>query len=182
MIRLRQVLAGRGGYAAIETAMVAPLLFLILLGFTDVGRAYYQYITLTNAAREGARYASVTWSAAGALGMEGTNSNLATASATSVQGKVQATGNIASLNILNDATHILVTYWDTEKTPPAQCAHWDFATNTVVREVGYDLQHPRGSDLVKVQVLYQFYPLTPMIKDLTGVVFNLSAESTMRVE
>lgn len=33
-----------------------PLLVLILVGLLDLGRIFYAYITITNAAREGARY------------------------------------------------------------------------------------------------------------------------------
>lgn len=42
----------------LELAIVLPVLLLILLGTIDLGRAFYTYIALTNAAREAARYAA----------------------------------------------------------------------------------------------------------------------------
>jgi Flp pilus assembly protein TadG len=36
---------------------VVPVLLLLLVGVVDLGRAFYAYIAVTNAAREGARYA-----------------------------------------------------------------------------------------------------------------------------
>ncbi len=44
------------GQSLVELAFMFPILLLILSGALDLGRAYYAYITVTNAAREGARY------------------------------------------------------------------------------------------------------------------------------
>jgi Flp pilus assembly protein TadG len=40
-----------------EFAIVLPLLFLVVFGVLDLGRVFHAAITITNAAREGARYA-----------------------------------------------------------------------------------------------------------------------------
>jgi Flp pilus assembly protein TadG len=45
------------GANLIETAILVPLLLLFLVGVADFGRAYHTYITMINAAREGARLA-----------------------------------------------------------------------------------------------------------------------------
>jgi hypothetical protein len=50
--------SGQRGAGLVEFAMVIPLLLLLLMGAVDFGRAFYTYIVITNAAREGARYAS----------------------------------------------------------------------------------------------------------------------------
>ena len=39
----------RRGVAALEFAMVAPLLFLLFFGIIEAGTLFYQYMTLTNA-------------------------------------------------------------------------------------------------------------------------------------
>jgi Flp pilus assembly protein TadG len=44
------------GGAAIELAVVSPLLLLLLIGVVDYGRAFYTSITVSNAARAGAEY------------------------------------------------------------------------------------------------------------------------------
>jgi Flp pilus assembly protein TadG len=43
------------GAAAVEFALVVPLLLLLVLGMVNFGRAYNAQITLTQAAREGVR-------------------------------------------------------------------------------------------------------------------------------
>ncbi|GAA2490462.1 TadE/TadG family type IV pilus assembly protein [Terrabacter carboxydivorans] len=47
------------GASAVEFAIVLPVLFLVVAGIVDFGRAYFTQIELTNAAREGARAAVV---------------------------------------------------------------------------------------------------------------------------
>lgn len=47
------------GQNLVEFAIVAPALFLFIFGIIEFGWAFYVYSELTNAAREGARYAAV---------------------------------------------------------------------------------------------------------------------------
>ena len=55
---LRRTRNDQRGADLVELALMLPLLLLVLLGVADFGRAMHTYITITNAAREGARYAS----------------------------------------------------------------------------------------------------------------------------
>jgi Flp pilus assembly protein TadG len=48
----------RRGAAAVEFAILLPCLTLILLGAVDFSRLFYDYITITNCARNGAIWAS----------------------------------------------------------------------------------------------------------------------------
>ena len=57
MIRKRR--EGRRGQAMVELALALPIFFLIIFGLVDLGRAVYTYNTLSEGAREGARYGSV---------------------------------------------------------------------------------------------------------------------------
>lgn len=47
------------GQSLVETAVVLPILLLLVVAIVDFGRAFDAYIILTNAAREGARFGSV---------------------------------------------------------------------------------------------------------------------------
>ena len=51
------------GASLVEMALVMNLLFLFLVGVADFGRAFYTYITIANAAREGARFGATHISA-----------------------------------------------------------------------------------------------------------------------
>ncbi|WP_306843249.1 TadE/TadG family type IV pilus assembly protein [Paenarthrobacter nicotinovorans] len=53
------------GAAAVELALILPLLLLILFGIMEFGRAYNVQVSLTQAAREGARYAAVHYQEGG---------------------------------------------------------------------------------------------------------------------
>ena len=44
------------GQDLVEFVIILPVLLLILLGVVDLGRLFFAAITMTNAAREGARY------------------------------------------------------------------------------------------------------------------------------
>jgi Flp pilus assembly protein TadG len=49
---------GRRAAAAVELAVMLPLLALILVGTCDFARVFYYYLTITNCARNGALWAS----------------------------------------------------------------------------------------------------------------------------
>ena len=50
-LMLRQERAREAGASLLETAIVVPILLVILAGVVDVGRAYHTYITMLNAAK-----------------------------------------------------------------------------------------------------------------------------------
>ncbi len=50
---------GERGQALIEFALTIPVVFMVLFGIIDFGRALYAYDLVTNAARLGTRYAIV---------------------------------------------------------------------------------------------------------------------------
>jgi hypothetical protein len=49
------------GATILETALVLPILFAVIFGILEFGRAYNIFQTVTNAAREGARYSVAPW-------------------------------------------------------------------------------------------------------------------------
>ena len=53
--RLHPILRGNGGVAAVEFALLLPLIMTLLLGIIDWGYYFYLSETVVNAAREGAR-------------------------------------------------------------------------------------------------------------------------------
>lgn len=49
----------RKGQSLVETALVLPVIFLILMGIVEFGLAFNNYLMVGNASREGARSAAV---------------------------------------------------------------------------------------------------------------------------
>lgn len=49
------------GAAAVEMAIVLPMLLLVIAGLADLGRAFYYQIVISNAAREGARMLALNY-------------------------------------------------------------------------------------------------------------------------
>src|SRR5438552_10779005 len=56
LLQRRTVARMDGGQSLIEVALVVPLLLLIVIGATELGRAFSYNVTLQNAVREGAAY------------------------------------------------------------------------------------------------------------------------------
>lgn len=56
MKQLRAAVLEERGVSAVEFALIAPVLILLLVGILDLGRAVNAYVTVSNAAREGTHY------------------------------------------------------------------------------------------------------------------------------
>ena len=52
---LQRLRDGDAGQALVEFALILPLMLLLLFALADFGRAFYTWLVVTNAAREGAR-------------------------------------------------------------------------------------------------------------------------------
>jgi Flp pilus assembly protein TadG len=52
-------LRSKKGAAAVEFALILPILLLLVMGILEFGRVLHTYLVVVNAAREGARYAAV---------------------------------------------------------------------------------------------------------------------------
>ena len=56
---LRRLMGSERSQSLVEFSLVVPVLMLLALGIVDFGMGFKSYIELTNATREGARYAVV---------------------------------------------------------------------------------------------------------------------------
>lgn len=69
--RMRRATRTERGAAAVEFALVVPILILILIGIVNFGFVLAQQISLNNAARQAARYAVVDGRTCGDIKTEG---------------------------------------------------------------------------------------------------------------
>ena len=63
-MNLPRLVTASEGVALVEFALMVPVLILLLVGILDTGRAVNAYVTISNASREGARYAALNPTAA----------------------------------------------------------------------------------------------------------------------
>lgn len=82
--------ASERGAVAVELAILAPVLIMILMGIMEFGRAYNVQVSLTNAAREGVRNMAI-------------NNNQATARAAAKNAATQLSPALADGNIVFSA-------------------------------------------------------------------------------
>lgn len=59
LLRLPRRASRSRGQSLVEFALVFPIIILLIAGFFEIGRAVYAYNTIANAARQGARVATV---------------------------------------------------------------------------------------------------------------------------
>lgn len=55
---MQRLVRSQKGQAIVETAIVLPIILLLLFAILDAGRVFHTWIVVTNGAREGARAAS----------------------------------------------------------------------------------------------------------------------------
>ncbi len=55
----KEVWTRQKGQSVVETALILPIIILILMGIIDFGLMFNNYLVISNAAREGARNAAV---------------------------------------------------------------------------------------------------------------------------
>jgi hypothetical protein len=139
------------GLAAIEFAIALPLIILIALAVTELGRGLYQYNTLTKAVRDGARYLSNV--AVGPLGI------------VDIGPLVSDTKNIVVYGDINGGTPVLPNF------APA-----DVTVSTVDVPLpggGISPNH------VRVSATYTFTPLFPALSSLGYSMLPAMTASTV---
>ena len=148
------------GQAMVEFALLSGLLFLLVMGIFDFGRAISVYINIAEAAHEGARQLVL-------------RSNYASTPPDSV---------IINATLAKIGGGGMVLTEDPCLSNPTPCTSpsWPSIPNT-----GYIWISPNrtpGNAQVTVRVTYLFAPMTAMISEITGTGFMMTAGSSMRAE
>ncbi len=178
---------GQRAQSIVEFSLVAPVLLLILFGVIDFGRGIYYYITLQQAANEGARVAvraSNYVDSGGTLHSLPANADVETAVLQRAPG----------LYLANPCVNGPI---DTSQIPPANQG-WIYVTDP--SGVGTSANSPGGQpggsaygacngaspgtrDVpLMVTLRYNFVPLTPLIAQATANRIVLTAYAIYRTE
>ena len=192
-IRLRPKLLGtrRGsrGQSAVEFALVAPLLFLLIFGIVDFGRAMFYQNEITNATREGARIAILASNPCNTVyGDPADNcSTSATPSGPTVCSAIEGSATLISNWSCGEDAVLPASpspgwaYVEVDQAPPT-------AGSTCPGAVGATdpaaVHTPRsgGTLLITVTIRYYFQPITPIVGALFPSTFYLSSSICARDE
>jgi len=159
----------------VESALLFPVLMLLVLGSADLGRVFYYSIAITNAAREGARHGTY---------YDPTNTSSPNATA--------ANGPILAAVQAEVPAGISVT----EPYPPGNpsaCPSQPYADYTyptqpntaavyVCFNENYALTTGTAGQTVRVVILFNFAPVTPTVASFAGSSVHVEGTTVMVVQ
>lgn len=164
----------RAGQSLVEMAMVLPLLTFLTFGLVDFGRAYYFQVSITNAAREGARVAILniyTGPADPACSTSNAYATCPVQTDTAIVNAVNAELRYSA--IIPRSVTICPPHDSTGST--AGCPD---ASNRVANWLSGD--PAKANYYVTVNVTYDFQLYTPLMQQLVGNPVPMSVTVQMR--
>jgi Flp pilus assembly protein TadG len=174
----------RHGQSAIEMAMLAPIIFMLLMGAFDFARAAYAWASLSYAVREGARLAIITGTPPtqtddqvfGMVKQAANAAGLPVSKATCFHGQSSGTVAPAPTTLNSGYVYILGANATAANAPGGQAAAAASAGCRATVPALY------GTYPLTVQVVYTFAPITPFIQQFVGASFTMTVSSTMYTE
>jgi Flp pilus assembly protein TadG len=176
VMRCRRLCYSKRGQAIVETALIFPLLCLLVLGSADLGRVFYYSMEVTNASREGARFGSA---------YDPANGNAAATHAAVI---AAAKREASDLNLVEPSPAFAPA--NCQSGPPYAAAYYPTAANTgyifacfSVSGVENDsATSGTAGETVRVTILYNFTPMTPMAENIGSGTIHVQATTTMVIQ
>jgi Flp pilus assembly protein TadG len=163
---------GRAAQSLVEMAMVLPVLALLTFGLLDFGRAYYFQVSITNAAREGARVAILNIY----TGPQNPNCSSSNGYATC---PVQTDANIITA-VNNELMYSAIAPTSIKICPPHDSTSSTTGCPNTSNRVDNWLSQNSTFYYVNVIVKYDFTLYTPMMQQLVGNPVHMSVAVQMR--
>jgi Flp pilus assembly protein TadG len=165
---------GRAGQSLVEMAMVLPVLALLTFGLLDFGRSYYFQVSITNAAREGARVAILNIYTGPQNPTCSTSNSYATC-------PVQTDANIITA-VNNELTYSAIAPTSITICPPHDSTSSTTGCPNTSNRVDNWLAQTSTSTFYYVNVIvkYDFQLYTPMMQQLVGNPVHMSVAVQMR--
>lgn len=147
---------GQSGQSLVEMAIMLVVLITLLAGVLDLGRAYYVYLSLQDAAGEGATYGSIFPDRLGPH-----------------DPAVPSDEDPCQENLENECDNPNnVVYRVQNEAPAGGLVDW---SNTNVTATVPDPGNPEAGDPITVVVTYEYEVITPVIEVFTGDTMTLRA-------
>jgi Flp pilus assembly protein TadG len=171
-MRRPHVRHARRGQAIVETAMVLPILMLLVMGSADLGRVFYYAVSVTNAAREAARQGTYFEPFSNTNYYDGYSQVLAAA-------KQDVPGDVTLTEPTTSPSHCLTG------PPSSWSAYYPSQPNTgnvFICFDGNDAQTTAATQTIQVTILYNFQPVTPLAQVIGTSTIHVEASTTMQVQ
>lgn len=164
----------RRGQSLVEMAMVLPVLTLLTFGLVDFGRAYYFQVSITNAAREGARVAILNIYTGPQTPTCSTSNNYATCPVQTDSAIVQAVNNELQYSGITPTGITICPPHDSSQST-AGCPNGN--NRVTLWNIGGMLN---TNYYVNVGVSYDFQLYTPLMQGLVGNPIHMKVWVQMR--
>jgi Flp pilus assembly protein TadG len=152
--------ARRRGQSTVEFALLSGTLMLLIMGIFDLGRAVAVYISIAEAAHEGARQLVLR-----------SNQTSTPPDPVIVNATLAKIGGGGIVLTEDPCLPGCGTPAQASTNPPANTGYIWITPNRTP-----------GNHVVTVQITYAFSPMTAMISQLTGTTIKMTASSSMRAE
>jgi Flp pilus assembly protein TadG len=163
---------GKRGQAIVETALLLPILMLLVMGSADLGRVFYYSIAVTNAAREAARQ--------GTYYDPLTNSNVYDSYAQVLATAQTEVPSDVTLSLpASTPSHCLIG------APASWAPYYPTQPNSGYVFIcfdGNDSQVVPASQTIRVTILYNFSPVTPLADVVGASMIQVVSSTTMQVQ
>lgn len=186
----------------VEFALISPILFLLLLGLTDVARGIFYYNVISNATREGAREAVLSYNQCQNTALCASPPASGNTSLVGVEPAMRRAGAGLLTYQFNDTATPQSTAPPCTPQPNQGCV-WIFMVNGGAPGIigpcnppnpppapgtdswgncDFNRSKALGQHDVVVEIAYNFVPLTPLVSNVMGKNIIVWAKSEMRTE
>ena len=171
-VRCQRLSYFKKGQAIVETALLLPILMLLVMGSADLGRVFYYSIAVTNAAREAARQGTYYDPVSNTNEFDDYADVLA-AARRDVPGDVTlSTPAISPSHCLTGQPSSWSPYYPTQANAGYVYICFD----------GNDSQTTAATQTIRVTILYNFQPVTPLASVVGAGTVEVEASTTMQVQ
>ncbi len=159
------------GSAVFEMALIFPVLATMMFGMCEFGILLTNMVNLTNAARNGAR-----WAATHPTAWTTTNP----AASNTIEGQIQLG---AAALVPNDDSHLTITYLVPGGSSTTPCGYYSASSGGFVASNGYTQGTCiQPGNLIQVQITYTYRFMTPFFQTLFPKGVTITPNATIMEE
>jgi Flp pilus assembly protein TadG len=160
------------GQAIVETALLLPILMLLVMGSADLGRVFYYSIAVTNATREAAHQGTYYDPVSGGNAFDSYGQVLAAAQQDVPSDLTLILPSISPSHCLTGQPSTWTPYYPSQPNTGYVYICFD----------GNDSQSSPAQQTIQVTILYNFSPVTPLASVVGAASVHVEAATMMQVQ